>query len=286
VRVNGCKVVRATGRVVSALVLTLLLSGMLARGAGAARVDYGPVLGRSTADRPDDSKKSQIHIMYVLPSDGVDRALDTDGSLKNTVTSFQTWLYEQARGKAMRVDTFDGSLDITYFRLGRTDAEMASYGPYVRDQIELEIRAAGFSSPNKIYAVYYDGSSDSACGGGAWPPELPGTVAALYLDGLPTGPVPCSTNQFASSGGAPTYLEFAMLHEIMHTIGFVPTCAPHQWREGHVSDDPNDLMWGGEGNWVPDGWASVVLDSGNDDYYNTRNKGCLDLARSSFLAKP
>lgn len=285
-RVSRSKMKRGTARLVPALVLTLLLSGMLAHGAWAAPVAYGPVLARSTVDRPDDSRKSQIHVMYVLPSDGVDRALDTDGTLKNTVTSFQTWLYGKTGGKAMRIDAFNGSLDITYFQLSRTDADIESYGPFVRDQIESEIQAAGFNAANKIYAVYYDGTSDTACGGGAWPPTLPGTVAALYLNGLPTGPVPCSANQFATSGGVPTYLEFAMLHEIMHTLGFVPTCAPHQWRSGHVSDNPDDLMWAGDGNWVPDGWANVVLDSGNDDYYKARIKGCLDLARSSFLARP
>lgn len=224
--------------------------------------------------------------MYVLPSDGEDHALDTDGTLRNTVSSFQSWLAGKTKGKqALRIDTFNGSLDVTFLRLSRTDAEIASFGLFVRDQIEAELVAAGFTAENKIYAVYYDGTSTFACGGAAWPPTLPGSVAALYLRGLPESPVPCSFNEFASPGGSPTYLEFAMLHEIMHTLGFVPTCAPNQWRAGHVSDDPNDLMWVGDGPWVPSGWANVVLDSGNDDYYRAHVGGCLDLARSSFLAR-
>jgi hypothetical protein len=223
--------------------------------------------------------------MYVLPSDRADRAFDTDGTLKNTVSSFQAWLAAKTGGKALRIDTSGGSLDITFFRLSRTDAQIRSYGAFVRDQIEAEIKAAGFNAPKKIYAVYYDGTSDTACGGGAWPPTLPGTVAALYLNGLPDSQVPCSSNQFAAPGGPPTYLEFAMLHEIMHTLGFVATCAPNQWRAGHVSDNPDDLMWAGDGFWVPDGWDKVVLDSGHDDYYKVPTRGCLDLARSRFLSK-
>ena len=32
-------------------------------------------LQRATSDRPDDTSLPQIHLMYVLPSDGADRAL-------------------------------------------------------------------------------------------------------------------------------------------------------------------------------------------------------------------
>jgi hypothetical protein len=248
---------------------------------------YGSPLARSTVDRPDDVRsKPQVHVVYALPSDGEDRALDTNGMLTNTVSSFQNWLAGKTKGgKALRFDTFGSSLDITFFRLSRTDEQIASLGALVRDEIEAELTAAGFSDEKKIYAVYYDGTSTFSCGGGAWPPTLPGSVAAVYLNGLPDGPVPCASNNFAGPGGAPTYLEFAMLHEIMHTLGFVPTCSPHQWRSGHVSDDPDDLMWAGDGAWVPDGWANVRLDSGNDDYYRAPIHGCLDLASSSYLTR-
>jgi hypothetical protein len=271
---------------VVALVALLGTTGALVDSALAMKSDYGPVLARSTVDRSDDvRRKPQVHVMYVLPSDGPDRTLDTDGTLKNTVSSFQGWLAGKTQGKqALRIDTFNGSLDITFFRLSRTDEEIASFGPFVRDQIEAELVAAGLTAENKVYAVYYDGTSTFACGGAAWPPTIPGRVAALYLHGLPQGPVPCSSNVFAGPGGAPTFLEFAMLHEIIHTLGFVPTCAPNHWRAGHVSDDPNDLMWAGDGPWVPSGWENVVLDAGNDDYYRAHIRGCLDLARSSFLA--
>jgi hypothetical protein len=271
---------------VVALVALLGTTGALAESALAMDSGYGPILARSTVDRSDDvRRKPQVHVMYVLPSDGHDRALDTDGTLRNTVSSFQSWLAGKTQGKqALRIDTLNGSLDITFFQLSRTDAEIASFGPFVRDLIEAELVAAGFTADNKIYAVYYDGTSTFSCGAGAWPPTIPGIVAALYLLGLPQGPVPCSSNPFAGPGGAPTYLEFAMLHEIMHTLGFVATCAPNQWRAGHVSDDPNDLMWAGDSPWAPSGWANVVLDAGNDDYYRAHVHGCLDLARSSFLA--
>src|SRR6185436_12408104 len=36
---------------------------------------------RQNADQPDDFSGYQVHVMYVLPSDGVDRNLDTNGTL-------------------------------------------------------------------------------------------------------------------------------------------------------------------------------------------------------------
>ena len=176
------------------------------------------------------------------------------------------------------MDTFQSSLDITFLHLSRTDAEVSSNGAYVRDVIERDLKAAGFNIANKIYAVYYDGRSTYACGGGAWPPSLPGVVAALYLLGEPPGAPPCWTNEFASPNGPPGYLEFSMLHEILHTLGFVATCAPHHTRSGHVSDSPQDLMYAGD-----DPWSPSVLDFGHDDYFMHGTPSCLDLAQNSFL---
>ena len=48
-----------------------------------------------------------------------------------------------------------------------------------------------------------------------------------------------------------------------------------------MSDEPNDLMWAGDGPWD---LLSVVLDDGGDDYYSHDNAGCLgDFEESPFL---
>ena len=270
--------------VVLLLAVVFLVFGSV-RGVAARSASYGPALARSTVDRRDVSRAPQVHVLYVLPSDGVDRHLDTDGTLSNSVASFQRWLSAQTGGKALRFDTFHRSLDVTFFRMSQTDAEVASHGAFVREEIEAELHAAGFNRSNKLYAAYYDGTSTWSCGGGAWPPLIVGNVAAMYLHGLPQGPVTCDSNRLAADGAAATYLEFGMLHEIMHTLGFVPTCATHEWRNGHVSDDSNDLMWGGDTPWAPDGWGAVVLDAGRDDYYQAPTSACPDLADSPFLGR-
>ena len=229
---------------------------------------------------PDDLSGAQVHLVYAIPADGVDRALDTNGTIAGTVSVWESWLAGQTGGSVLRLDTYHGVDDITFVRLPQSDAEMASHGVYVRDVIEADLRAAGLIVAGKIYAVYYDGSSMSSCGGGSWPPELVGSVGALYLHGAPPGAPACDTNVFASQGEKPGYLDFAMLHELLHVLGFVPSCAPHAVLRGHVSDSNTDLMYAG-----PLPWNPTTLDVGRDDYYGAHIPGCLDLADSPYLQR-
>lgn len=238
-----------------------------------------PVTTRATVDRPDDTADYQIKAMYVLPSDGVDRQLDTSGAIARSVEGWERWLAGQSGGQRLRLDTYQGALDIGFFRLARTNAQMIAVGAFVRDRIQDEMNAAGFNHPRKIYAVYYDGGSSYSCGGGAWPPALVGNAAAMYLQGTPPGASPCNTNILGTSVDAPGYLDFGMLHEIFHTLGIVATCAPHQWRAGHVSDNANDLMWAGDAFWQ----LPPRLDLGRDDYFQ-HGQPCLDASNSVFIS--
>ena len=139
---------------------------------------------------------------------------------------------DQVTRRELRIDTYQGAVDTSFFRLNRTDAEVRSGaefpGPaYVRDIIEKDMKAVGFNKPNTLYAVYYDGHSDYSCGGGAWPPELVGTVGAMYLLGLPNASVTCASAGLPGANpDSPWYFDFGMLHELVHSMGFNPTCAP------------------------------------------------------------
>ena len=247
----------------------------LALPAGAAR----QALPRSTVDRPDDVQGSQIHAIYVIPSDGTDRGLDTNGTIESSVQAWNSWLASQTGGRGgLRLDTYGGALDVSFFRDPSTDAEIAAQGAYVRDFLQSDLNYAGFFAPDKIYAVYYDGSSTYSCGGGAYPPLLPGDVAAMYLHGRPPGAIPCDQTTFVPNG-SPGYFEFGMVHEIFHTLGFVPSCAPHETLTGHVSDATNDLMYSGDAPWQ----LPPTLDVGHDDYFDTGRTDCLDFANSPYL---
>lgn len=233
-------------------------------------------LPRSSSDRPDERSGEQIHVMYVLPSDGADRALDTDGTIAASVKNWQTWLQGQTGGRGLFLDTAQAELDITFARLPQTDAQYAGNGAYIRDAIERDLHAAGFDAPGKIYLVYYDGSSTVACGGGAWPPTLVGNVAAVYTRATYGQGSLCYTPSRSLAGIQ--HMDYAAVHEVMHTIGIVPACARHQTRSGHVSDSPTDLMYAGDQPWYPS-----VLDIGRDDYFEAHIPGCLDLADSPYF---
>lgn len=249
-------------------------------GSGGAGGFGGCPAGRVTDDRPDDSLGYQIHVTYVLPMDGVDEELDTNGTLATSVSAWSAWMAEQTGGPSLRLDTCDGALDVGFFQIQQTEAELKANGVYLRDAIEDAMKSAGLLHPDKIVVAFYGGDAAEACGGGAWPPALVGQVGAIYLKGTfadPTIP-PCSSNPVGASPIAPGYIEFATLHEVLHTMGIVPTCAPHQVLSGHTSDDPTDLMYAGDQPWQPS-----VLDIGRDDYYQHGIAGCADLAKSVFM---
>jgi hypothetical protein len=53
---------------------------------------HGPSTQRATKDLPDDFPGYQVHVMYVLPSDGADNKLDVNGTIATSVKAMQKWL--------------------------------------------------------------------------------------------------------------------------------------------------------------------------------------------------
>lgn len=237
---------------------------------------------RATTDRPDDVSGAQIHVVYALPSDGADRRLDTDGTLARSVEAFQRWLDGQTGGRRLRLDTYQGVADISFIRLAENDATIKALDPYIVTNLGTRLRQAGFTASDKVYLVYYDGSSGYSCGGSAWPPDVPGNTVAMYLRGQdPRGGPACDSNAFTSDVTRPGYWEYAMLHDTFHALGAAARCAPHHTLAGHVSDSPRDLMYAGSQPWAI--YEGLVLDVGRDDYYGHANGSCLDISKSPYL---
>jgi hypothetical protein len=114
---------------------------------------------------------------------------------------------------------------------------------FLRDRIERELKNMGLITARKIYAVYYGGSGRVTCGGGAYPSNLPGRVAAMYVNSL----LPdangnferrCDERVWGDDRTRSKYMDYGMLHEILHTQGFVALGAPNQHAAGHVSTQP------------------------------------------------
>ena len=268
-------------------------------GSGSGGVSGVPETCTTTraADRPDDSTRDQIRVLYVLPSDGPDLARDTNGQLCNSVRAFATLFSAQA-DEFLRFDTSGGAIDIGFVRLAKTDAQMRGSDPnnqsidtgiaFVRERIERELKTMGLIASNKLYAVYYEGSSLWACGAGAYPPLIVGRVGAMYLRATPPGvSIPCGdVRPWGQANLHPDYVDDAMLHELVHSLGFVAQGAPHQHSSGHVYDtgaaDPaSDLMYSPRPGMPDPAWhidvpGGLVLDLNGDDYVT-------DLLKSSLL---
>lgn len=272
-------------------------------GSDVMAVPAGCVPERATSDRPDDQALDQIRVLYVVPADGVDAARDTSGQICNSVRAFATWFAARAESM-LRLDTHGGLIDIGFVRLAKTDAEMRGTDPnntsiatgtaFVRERIELELETMGHIASNKLYAVYYEGSSVYACGGGAWPPLIVDRVGAMYLGGIPQGQqTTCGEiRPWGQPSLVPNYIDYGMLHELVHSMGFVPDAAPHEHFTGHVFDDASsepsrDLMYSPRASTNDPGWnvdaaGGLLLDINRDDYF-LAGPG-LDLEAMSLLA--
>jgi hypothetical protein len=125
--------------------------------------------------------------MYVLPADGSDNQLDTNGTIEQSIERFQNWLLGQTGNQGLRIDTYHGVPDITFFRMPQTDAQAQS--PWPLDTIAHDLADAGFDR-NKVYAAFYDGHDTHSCGGGN--SHLVPRIGAMYLQGWPIrDPAPC-----------------------------------------------------------------------------------------------
>lgn len=242
---------------------------------------------RAVADLLDDISGAQVHFLYVVPADGADGQLDTNGQMEQSIVRIERWFVTHAENQGLRVDTYKGVPDITFVRLPHTDAQVGANPGYENNVIGADLVAAGFNNPAKVYAAFYEGHSTARCGG-ASSAALP-NFGAMYLQAWPTGlPRPCrDAPGFGTGTDRPGYFEIALLHEVLHAIGFAPSCAPHVsndvWR-AHVNDSPTDLMYGPDATHTAGwNWSNAVLDFNRDDYYRAHIPGCLDLSDSAYL---
>jgi hypothetical protein len=215
----------------------------------------------SAVDRlPDATPGFAVHVVYVRAPGAADRFGELAPRIVGDVTAMEAWWRSQDATRAPRFDLFPigcatafGALDITNVQLSQAPGSV----PASFNAIRLQLASARFNEPEKVYLVYYDGSTgqsnrEQVCGQGATPGGLgsPG-MAVVYLDA-------CGAT--TSDSLRPV----VGMHELVHALGAVNDAAPHRCREGHVCDFELDLM----------GYAlsgeeleSHVLDSGHDDYY-------------------
>ncbi|HEX9800218.1 MAG TPA: hypothetical protein VGC00_08630 [Thermoanaerobaculia bacterium] len=257
-----------------------------------------PSRGRATADRLDDGGLSSLHVIYMVPADGVDEELDLDGTLDAAVESMNAWFVRETPGRQMRLDTWSfgnsSSLDITFVRGEKTQAEYAAHadGVFVAITDELELRGWNDDPGLKRYVVYYGGPAESAniCGTAYY--NTLGTDYAqwsvVFLDAA-TG---CGAREFGTPETGAGRSEAIAVQEMLHNEALARPQSPHHcWAfQGHLCTaaagavlenlDPEsfDVMF----PFVTYSLEEKVLDIDHDDYYE-HPAPWNDLAESPFF---
>jgi hypothetical protein len=242
------------------LALVAVAAAALAWTAGAPRAAPVPWCGSGEplTDVPDAVSAFAWHVVYAMPSDGVDQFAAYAPRFAGDAVGLTNWWLTQDATRRPRFDLVDapgcsdpyGRIDISFLRLPRTNAE------YSFSQIVRDVRAAGFASPDKAYLVYYDGTLHPGeefglCGQGGTDAEA-FAYAVLYLQS-------CS-----QSSNDDTRMMVAT-HELTHGLGAVDDDAPNVCNFGHVCDSPDDLMKSVFAR--GDSLSRLTLDVGRDDYY-------------------
>ncbi|MDX6436890.1 MAG: hypothetical protein QOK34_1724 [Gaiellaceae bacterium] len=172
-------------------------------------------------------------------------AKDTDPVSRDFVLAdeerAQDFLYTRT-GLMFRVSSYEP----IPFRLSETSADAASRGIREVEQVDRELRNAGYADPKVKNVMFYGGPSGV--------PGLGGT--AVFGGGT-------AMIWFQNGGKFAT-----VVHEVFHSMGIVPGCAAHE-AGAHVTDDANDLMRS-EADPAATGSTGTgqVIDANHDDYFN------------------
>lgn len=241
-----------------------------------------PLNERHVKDKPDDFKGPQIHFIYMIPSDGADEKLDLNGAIESSIRMMQGWLKARSFERSLRIDKYNELADVTFLKLKKTNTEMLGKKSLLA-AIDLELKENGFDEKEKIYAVYYGGGAE-VCGDSAWPPNKPGNVAVVYVNGEKTDGSVCGDgDEFKKRRyKIGSYYEYAMLREILHAMGLVAECYKYSEKDGFVSN-LKDLMYKGSGK-----WQAENINSSYYDYFldGKTDQTCSLLPGAKFLSEP
>lgn len=178
------------------------------------------ILGaRSTVDLPDSSSGYLLHFVYVVPSDGVDRQYDTDGSIKAWIDEGQAFLRAQI-GMTLPIDSTAQGYDIQFLRSSSTAAQLATYvntrscaGPDGTISAELGVSCISQWGANYnnmkhyVYLIDVPSIAGKYCGYAGMPGNV--SVVAIGTEWRCTG----------AGGGFSTWRVKTWLHEVFHGFG-------------------------------------------------------------------
>ncbi len=205
-----------------------------------------------------------IQAVYVVPSDKMPTEGQTS-AIAHEIGEVQEWFRAQTGGKHPIFARDQGSFSVVTVKLSSRLEESTSFTPII-----AEIHSAVPSIKGHALVIYIEGRWNpqqvQACGWAA------GRMVVIPMDNCNIRPVQGSSWPYGA-----TYL---LAHELAHVLGAVPECAPNYGHNGHALDDRRDLLYSGP---EQRDWHNLVLDFGNDDYYNHGRDDCFDIADSPLF---
>jgi hypothetical protein len=210
----------------------------------------------AAADRPAIATGYTVRVVYLFPSDGVDRTAELAPRISAEIEEIDLWW--RANDPARTVN-----FDLTTFPCGnqidlitrRATLPAADFQPLATrfDRLLDEVyRRAGFDALVSKYLVYYDGPVDNpeTCGTGNGITGGTG-LSIIFLQACP--------NVSTAVVGA---------HELLHGLGVLrglPAPSACAGDAGHVCDATNDLLYPRVQATLP--LSGYALDVGRNDYY-------------------
>jgi len=254
------------------LVVVAALAALAAAPSASAAVWCGG--DQTAADRPDAATGPQLHLVYAIPSDGVNAFGTFASAIASDVELVDAWWRAQDPARTPRFDLAAfagcsgfGALDVSFVQLAQTSVQLSALTGNARySQIFRLVPSYGRW---KKTVVYYDGPLQD--------PSLCGTGGGSTTTGLLSLAVVYPRSSCARTQS----LRAAVLaHEVTHELGWPDGRHPHPCPGdlGHVCDSNHDLMYPVLSVGSID---ELVLDVGRDDYY--RSGGSTDLSTSTWL---
>ncbi len=212
---------------------------------------------------PTITDVNKIRIVEAVPSDKAQEPSRAK-EIRAKIGAMQLWFSNETAGKVLRLAA--GSSKSV--KVERIVLSVATSSLLNQPNLALDLQQALFQSgfvlaPDEAAIVFTQiQPSEPICGQSA------GRIAAVF-------PTACSqtSNEFSSNAA------LIAAHEMLHVLGAVEGCAPHAGRNGHVTDNPSDIMYEPLNASSPRRAAVQHLDPGHDDYYGTGRSNCIDVKR-------
>lgn len=219
------------------------------------RIDVWVPQLRSIIDQVDEKTGFQVHAIYVVPSNGVDRSRDSSGEISTWLGQGSRWLDLQAKDH-WQVDTFLGVPDVTYFHskyptniLENADNKLAQL-----IMKEMGTKLLPIGSNRKTYLFFIEVPAFTT--GSKDPDYKNGTICGLSQ----VGTIPVRMAIIAT--GSPSNSECSGRADIMDWQAAVSTHETiHTFGVHHVTT-VHDLM-----RKVPDNVETLLFDPTHKQYF-------------------